>query len=252
MTVKLSNATSFQPNESQSSSLESNDVEFDTVDLDCEGHASTFVEVIGSLLLKLESIYNVTGKCLDDLVEQLQFICTSSSQCISNLVRSVLTQNNCTVDESVISELVEKLQLSNHLTKAFGPEGPFHSKYKKGKYFKENFCFIEPVENLLDPLNNCSFQYVPILQSLKKLLENKDIVSKILTTHSGNASQFSSFRDGKHFRLNEFNTDGDLRISLILYVDDFEICNPLGTSRKKHKGTAVYWVLADVPSELRS
>lgn len=35
-------------------------------------------------------------------------------------------------------------------------------------------------------------------------------------------------------------------------MDDIEICNPLGTSRKKHKVTALYWVLAEVPSELRS
>ena len=69
------------------------------------------MEIIGSLLLKLESIYNVTGKCLDDLVEQLHFICASSSQYIPNLLRSILTQNNCTVDENVISELVEKLLL---------------------------------------------------------------------------------------------------------------------------------------------
>lgn len=38
----------------------------------------------------------------------------------------------------------------------------------------------------------------------------------------------------------------DPTIAVIIYVDDFEICNPLGTSRKKHKVTAVYWVLADV------
>lgn len=30
----------------------------------------------------------------------------------------------------------------------------------------------------------------------------------------------------------------------------FEVCNPLGTSRKKH--TAVYWVFADIPATLRS
>lgn len=35
-------------------------------------------------------------------------------------------------------------------------------------------------------------------------------------------------------------------------MDDFEVCNPLGTSRKKHKITAVYWVLANVPPLLRS
>jgi len=34
-----------------------------------------------------------------------------------------------------------------------------------------------------------------------------------------------------------------LRISLCLYIDDFEVCNPLGTSRKKHKLCAVYWIL---------
>lgn len=35
-------------------------------------------------------------------------------------------------------------------------------------------------------------------------------------------------------------------------MDDFEVCNPLGTSRKKHKITAVYWVLANVPPLLSS
>lgn len=40
-------------------------------------------------------------------------------------------------------------------------------------------------------------------------------------------------------------------MSLILYIDDFEICNPLGTSRKKHKVTAVYWVLGNIPVQLR-
>lgn len=39
----------------------------------------------------------------------------------------------------------------------------------------------------------------------------------------------------------------ELRISLRLYVDDFETCNPLGTSRKKHKLCGVYWTLGNLP-----
>lgn len=156
-------------------------------------------------------------------------MCASSSQHIPNLVKNILIQNNCTVDENVISELVEKLQLCNPLTKAFGPDGPFLFKYKRGKYFKENFHFIEPVEYIFDPLDSGSFLYVPILKSLQQLLNNKDIVSNILTRHSGKAPQFSSFKDGKYFKLNEFYSVGELRISLILYADDFEICNPLGS-----------------------
>lgn len=34
---------------------------------------------------------------------------------------------------------------------------------------------------------------------------------------------------------------------MILYVDDFEICNPLGTSRRKHKICGIYWVLGNLP-----
>lgn len=108
--VKLPTCTSVQKNESNFSSLEStDDVGLETiVDLNLEGHTSAYVEIIGFLLLKLESIYNVSGKCVDDLVEQLQFISASSSQYIPSLVRNILKKNNCVVNEHVISELVKK------------------------------------------------------------------------------------------------------------------------------------------------
>lgn len=38
----------------------------------------------------------------------------------------------------------------------------------------------------------------------------------------------------------------DLNISIGLYVDDFEVCNHLGTSCKTHKLCAVYWVLSNL------
>lgn len=52
-----------------------------TLELDCGRDTSGEIEKnIGSLLLKLESIYNVSGKYVDDLVEQLQFICKASTK----------------------------------------------------------------------------------------------------------------------------------------------------------------------------
>lgn len=201
-----------------------------TLELGCErDNSSEIVQHIASLLLKLESIYNVSGKCVDDLVEQLQFICTSSTQYIPKLVNDIFTKNNCAVDEAIVSELVDKLCHSNPLSAAFGPEGQFSSKFRRRKYFKENFSVIEPVEYILDPEGNCSFQYVPILQTLQQLLKNEDIVNNVLTKHS-NISKLASFHDGQYFKLNAFHANEEFRISLILYVDDFEICNPLGTS----------------------
>lgn len=53
--------------------------------------------------------------------------------------------------------------------------------------------------------------------------------------HCGSLCQYSSFCDVSHFKNNKFLSWEELRLSLLLYCDDYEICNPLGTSRKKHK-----------------
>lgn len=50
-----------------------------------------------------------------------------------------------------------------------------------------------------------------------------------------------------YYKNNPFLSGEDLRISLCLYIDNFEVCNPLGTSRKKHKLCAVYRILGSLP-----
>lgn len=37
-----------------------------------------------------------------------------------------------------------------------------------------------------------------------------------------------------------------------LYIDEFEVCNPLGTSRKIHKIVAVYWMILNLPAKFRA
>lgn len=56
-----------------------------------------------------------------------------------------------------------------------------------------------------------------------------------------------SVRDGENFKQNHFLSLEGPRIAVHLYVDDFEICNPLGTSQRKHKLCSVYWVLSNLP-----
>lgn len=95
-----------------------------------------------------------------------------------------------------------------------------------------------------------TYQYVSLLKFLQKLLEHKDIVDKVINCHAAcnvNQQLYCSFQDGEHYKNNQFLSGKDLRISLCLYIDDFELCNPLGTSRRKHKLCAIYWVLGNLP-----
>lgn len=57
---------------------------------------------------------------------------------------------------------------------------------------------------------------------------------------------YRTFRDGSCFKENSLLVEDNFKIALGLYIDDFEVANPLGTSKNKHKICAVYWVLANL------
>lgn len=151
--------------------------------------------------------------------------------------------------------MVTELCDANPFISALSSSGPLSSAYKRRAYFKEQFAVVEPVEYVLSREEYRSFQYVPILKSLLQVLSRKEIQDLMLyngASQSNGETQYRAFSDGMYYKTNELFSGEDPTIAIIFYIDDFEICNPLGTSRKKHKVTAVYWVLADVPALLRS
>lgn len=75
---------------------------------------------------------------------------------------------------------------------------------------------------------------------LQALLSKDDVLDKTLSTSSSKGSEFSKYRDGSHFGENAILAEDEFRIALGLYIDDFEVANPLGTSKKKHKLCGIY------------
>lgn len=94
-----------------------------------------------------------------------------------------------------------------------------------------SFFVVEPVENILHERHK-AFQFVPILQSLVQVLSVKNVNEKNTT---GCRSSLPT----------TFVFSGEEE-SLILYIDDSEVCIPLRTSHKKHEIMAVYYVLVIV------
>lgn len=87
---------------------------------------------------------------------------------------------------------------------------------------------------------------------LQKMLNRADILDKALPVHKHVPHEYSTYRDGSNCKENDLLKGEEFKIAVGLYIDDFEVANPLETSKKKHKMTAVYWVIANVPSEYRS
>ncbi|CAN7951867.1 unnamed protein product [Ixodes pacificus] len=133
----------------------------------------------------------------------------------------------------------------------------FNSEHKRRAYFKQKFSYVQPVQIYLGRDRNkrdCSFQYVPVLETLKSLLQNGSLADCILNTSldDRDASYMQDISDGSAYKSNPLFRTGLPTFKLLLYQDAFEVVNPLGSARKKHKLVGVYFTLANLKKHNRS
>ncbi|MDE0547679.1 hypothetical protein DVA76_16810 [Acinetobacter baumannii] len=93
---------------------------------------------------------------------------------------------------------------------------------------------VTPIEFVLKN-DRQTVVYIPILKMLQTLLNNGEILDKAMSSETNLSQGYRSHRDGYRFKDNSLLTEEEFRIALFLYIDDFEVAKPLGTSRKKHK-----------------
>jgi hypothetical protein len=137
------------------------------------------------------------------------------------------------------------------------------------RYFKKNFNLIEPVEIMLGRrletrlsrggvsfhpvMVNETCQYVPIIESLKLIVGHEDIRKSIENeSASSQEGRLHSFIDAKSFKENSFFQRYPHAIRIILYYDDVEIVNPLGSKTIIHKLGAFYFTIQNLPQHLQS
>lgn len=209
---------------------------------------------LASLFLRMQTLLHVSKSATQDIVDELYEIGTLAGECTKTSIENVLRQHNCNIEGTTLALITEAIQGTNPLG-FLSRSGPFGTDHKRSTFFKDNFPVIEPVEYVIDADRKKTFVYVPILSVLTELLSRNDVLDKVLAEESCSelqSGQFKSFRDGLFFKENPLLSGDELSIAVGLYIDDFEVCNPLGTSRKKHKVCALYWVIANLPIKYRS
>lgn len=129
----------------------------------------------------------------------------------------------------------------------------FETVHKINNEFQSQKNFISPVQMSvgLGPEDKKCI-YVPILDNLKSLLAHEDVLS-YMTSNNTNESPYvvENFASSIKYKSSDFFSQGN-KIQILLYIDDFTLTNPLGTSSKKHKICAVYYSLGNIPHHLRS
>ena len=121
-------------------------------------------------------------------------------------------------------------------------------------YCTKNLGMVKPLEIMLGhhfqngKKKKNSFQYVPVLETIKMFLAHQDVASEIVKdcTQVADNDYLYSYKDGSACQNSTLFRNDKSSLRLHFYVDDFEVCNPIGSRRSIHKLTAVYYIIGNV------
>lgn len=209
-----------------------------------------------NVLVNLRSTASLTGKAIERFEkgcsDMLNHFCSSLK---SNLITKLGEKGMAKED---IDAVLSEVQV----------EDPFrHLKSIDDQlnYFRKKFGLVIPDEKYLDhrtdmrldpKLNayvpcqvNETFQYVTIIGTLKAVLADKktrDLIFKDIVSKPG---VMTSYVDGDHFKNHPFLQKHKGVLQILLYYDELETANALGSKTIIHKLGAFFFQILNLPAE---
>ena len=115
-------------------------------------------------------------------------------------------------------------------------------------YYKERFTGKRQKVQTYDKV-----YYVPLLATLKQLLQNPDILHEVENLHHQlDKSILWDFCDGSVYKTHPLFSTEPNTLQIIGYYDELEIVNPLGSYVHKHKLGCLFFMLGNIRPRYRS
>lgn len=222
-TSNNSNSNEILPTDSDSSLNNSNTDADECIIEDCDTVQETSLKLLSSIYLTLEAKYFLSRKSLQVLIDGLTDLDILNTSYISK----EFEKRSTVIDRDVLTY--------NLFHNAHNPiSGQLRSAFCRNSYYKKYFNYLQPVCIHLDEVSK--FFYVPILGTIKTQFKNISFASAFSASSSKNVTEgvYKDIEDGFVYKTNVFFKDNINAIQVILFQDSFEICNPIGSFRKKH------------------
>ena len=101
-------------------------------------------------------------------------------------------------------------------------------------------------------LKTDTFHYIPVEETLKKLLQCPDILNQIKNFHGSSNHLLKDMCDGSVFQNHPVFSSDKQALQIIPYFDEVELCNPLGSNTKKHKLGCIFFSIGNIHPKFRS
>ena len=234
--------------EDLSSEDDENEVE-GTSDLDEE----VFVKALSITMNTWMNISGIAYSTVNNIVVELFNSYEKGVEYSRQKIEKVLRSEDVKMDEDRIKEILNTVADRDPFLMA---KKELEKESSRKRYINRNFPNVQPeTVNLSDDEGGKpdTYQYVPIQDSLRLLLEDDTYIKqKLEDPYCQDEDVVKDTRDGVAFKENPFFRDNPDAIGLIVFVDELEICNPLGAAKTRHKINCSYYSLVQIQPALRS
>jgi len=217
-----------------------------------------YIRRIALFLLQLREEKKVPANACADIMDEICEILSIQSHEVRQTISDVLNRNG--IDPNLLDGFEEIIASFNRVTNACAG---LKTGRRQNSYFAENFCFVEPEEEVLvndddeDNENNDrqkseSYMYIPIRKTLSALLKHDDILAEVLEGHKSEDGKLRDYCDGEAFQQHPVFSSEKHALQINLYFDEFQVVNPLGPKIHTYKLCAFYFVLGNIPPKYRS
>uniref|UniRef100_A0A1X7UBD0 C2H2-type domain-containing protein n=1 Tax=Amphimedon queenslandica TaxID=400682 RepID=A0A1X7UBD0_AMPQE len=211
----------------------------------CQSHSQSAVisskdeeRSFALFLLKTKEMLCISQKATDEIMNDVIEIVYRFSNNIGSEVGEILKKNGINLEN------IRGLDCA--LNKMYSFE-KLRSKFMQNKYYESNFGLVPVSKVKLGSKLKRQLQWsnshfaacdencyiVPLLESLKQLLSNDFIFN-------------DAYKDHLLFQ------DHPNALQIMLYYDDVEVCNPIGSKAKIHKLGLFYYTLGNLSPKYRS
>jgi len=211
-----------------------------------------FQTVVAKSILKLRESHILPIAVQQDIVDNLKFITDMVHDTYKSLAVSLCNQHNIAIDnEGIHQHLVSETSLFDE---AFNNVSTEH---KLQAFLLSHSMLVQPQDIKLatdDSGRAVCFQYIPITKVLELLLSNDEVFQNFQEYRSrrfdcSNEDVIKDYADGSVFKTHSFFSKQNDSLRLHFYVDEFEVCNPIGAKRGRHKVLAIYYTIGNLDSK---
>ena len=232
---------------------ESLDCDESEEDAECENDSQLlFTKALCIQFNNWSNVLNIAYTTVNLIVSEVFNSYQQGVEVTKNKIANLMRGDGMTADE--IKKILDRMDIKDPFSVA---RSEIENEVNRKKFITNEFAYAAPISVRLntDDMREKpeTLQYIPIKETLKILLEDETFLSqKNSDPYFHEDDVVKDCRDGLNFRQNEFFKQNPTAVPLLLFQDELEVANPLGSGKTKHKIQCTYFTTLEIVPALRS